>query len=152
MFEYGASLILALCFSALDKRSLVTCLIVGLNFMVNETFVRVTGIYDPWYWFGLADVICATALIKLDLGRVGAAVAGVYAIQTIMHAAYFVGGGSADVYWQCLTALGFIQLLIVATGGVGGGGRLAGLWRALFRVDHMGAAPHSGSAKRGSDR
>ena len=124
MTEYAIALLIAVCFGALDRNALAVALVIAWNFLVNETVVRLTGVYDAWYVFGLVDAISATFLIKFNFGRTGAAVAGVYATQVVAHIAYFLSGShNADVYWQSLTALAFIQLLFVIAGGIGGGGR-----------------------------
>lgn len=150
MTEYMIALFAIVAVSAMDRASFFTALVIGLNFCLNEVFVRQTGQYDPWLWFSLTDGACAALLMLNRFGRVGAAVAAIYCTQEIMHLAYFFSGrDSADVYWQSLTAMAFLQLLIVFGGAIHGGGRRLGYVRALRRISALDNPAHPRSSERG---
>lgn len=150
MTEYAIALFAALGISALYRPALGVALLVSYNFLLNETFVRLTDSYTPWMWFTLTDGLTATVLLMMGnwFGRTGAAVAAIYIVQTIMHLAFYVSGmGSPIIYWQSLTVLAFLQLSIITCGGLGGGGRAARICRRLFRMDKVGNPASSGLAQ-----
>lgn len=138
MTEYAMALIVTICIAAANREALLSALVVALNFCINESFVRIAGQYDPWLFFSFTDGLCAAVLVapyaKLpDFGRVGGAVAAIFCTQVIIHWAHWLTGSTSPyTYWQTLTAMAFVQLLILAAGGVNGMGRL-GRWVRRLR-------------------
>ena len=143
MTEYAIALFATLGIAAFYRPALGVALLVSYNFLLNETFVRLTDSYTPWLWFTLTDGLTATVLLLLGnwFGRTGAAVAAIYIVQTIMHLAFYLSGlGNPLIYWQSLTVLAFLQLSIIICGGIGGGGRAVRVCRRIFRMAKMGGA------------
>ena len=141
MAEYVILLAVAIALSAFSNNAFGAAMIVAFGFIVNETFVRLTGIPDPWWFFAIADACCATLLILLDFGRSGAGGAGIYATQVIMHVAFYLGGQKDyNAYLDALYEVALIQLLVLGVGGIFGGGRLS---RIMHRLRHMGGVGYN---------
>lgn len=155
MTEYILALIATLIVAALSREALYTACVVAVGFVLNEGFCRITGIYDCWPWFTLTDSLSVLVLIFRnkwlpDFGKIGAAVAAIFCTQIVIHWAYWLSGGTdADVYWQTLTSMAFVQLAIIALGGVSGGGKLYHWMRRLWPVSTVRHPVHRRQAERG---
>lgn len=150
MLDYALLLVATIALSALSYNAFGTAVIVAIGFMFNETFVRLSMSPDPWWFFAVVDACCATTIIALNLGKTGAAVAALFATQVLMHVAYYVGGEKDyNAYLDALYQLALMQLLVIAAGGMLGGGRLSRIVSRLRRVGHVGDPAHSRSLERG---
>lgn len=109
-----------------------TAIVLALNWLVNTWFVLHTQIYDPWLFYLFTDSISAWIVLYQPAGRIQSAIAGIYMAQILMHTVYGISkflnpSISASRYWEVLTILGFVQLLML---GVWAGG----YWcRAFYR-------------------
>jgi hypothetical protein len=91
--------------------------VVAINFLLNETFVRVTGLYTAWYWFTLTDTLAVLVLTRPQAGYLGGIMAASYLTQIIMHWGYVITPDADPyAYWQGLTAMAWLQLLILFSG------------------------------------
>jgi hypothetical protein len=132
----------------------ICALVLIANFIANETYVRITGQYTPWLYFLATDTIALIALTFPFSGRIGAILAATYATQLVMHLSYGIStSGVAYTYWQALTAMAWLQLLILFVGSVSNGcGRLNSHLRRLRGRVPVDLAPHPSrirSAPRG---
>lgn len=122
-----------------------TAIVLALNWLVNTAFVLATGVYDPWLFYLITDSISAWIVLYPPRGRVQSLIGGTYLAQIVMHAVYGISKFlhpdiSAERYWQVLTILGFVQLLII-------GGWAGGFWcRAAYRR-FVGRNPHLARAQ-----
>ncbi len=135
MWQYGiASLTLVVASLTVGRTStrLCTC-IVAVNYLINESYVRLTGATDGWIVFTLTDAICAALLTLPLMGRLGAVLAVTYATQLVMHWGYAITtGADAYLYWQSLTAMAWLQLIVLLYGISSDAGRvLCGLRRPV---------------------
>lgn len=152
MIEYAACLFFALAVAAMHPPAFGTAIVVAYNFLINEVFVRLTGTFDPWVWLTFMDMLSATALLVVSgwFGRTGACVAAVYVTQVIMHMAYALTGAKEPyIYWLSLTIMAFLQLAIIVTGGLCGGGRLDRLRHRASALVGLGRPAFGGSLERG---
>lgn len=155
MIEYAIPLFIVLCIVASNREALLSGLVVAANFCVNEVYVRTTGHHDAWLFFTLTDGLSAAALVAPwhrlpDFGRVGAAVGAIYLTQVLIHWAHWLAGASAPyTYWQTLTAMAFVQLIILTVGGVNGMGRPVRWSRRLWPVFPLSDTLARGQAERG---
>lgn len=151
MTEYMVTLLAVLALTALvDRPSFFAGLVIAWNFAANEAFVRATGWHDGWLFFSLTDGVAAVVLTstRRDFGKVGAAISAIYATQVLMHFAYWLSpNASAYFYWQSLTSMAFVQLLILALGGLYGGGRRYRHRSGIRRIPPLHSASHSRAAK-----
>ena len=88
---------------------------VSVNWFVNTLYVVQTGDTDPELMF-LATDLASLALVSWATGAAswGGVLASSYAGQIIMHLIHWTGQGDAYWYWQVLTGLGYVQLLLLA--------------------------------------
>jgi hypothetical protein len=144
------------CMTAGGSYERMSASVVLANGIANETFVRMTGDATPWMWFLATDTLACLILTAPHNGRVkmpqsgtvGAVLAATYATQIVMHLGYGMSSnGSAYTYWQSLTAMAWLQLLVLFVGGVSHGcGRLGRRIRghiplaAPAHLGRMGAA------------
>lgn len=160
MIEYAAILFVTIAIASLDRAALWTSLVVGLNFIANESFVRNWPGVDPWWYLSITDGLAGILLVKgcrftPDFGRVGAAVAAIYWAQVVAHFSYFLTPTASQYeHWRSLTAMAFVQLLILLVGGIHGGGRLARRRRAIRDVSALNFAADRRAAhdERGTGR
>lgn len=158
MTEYMLALVATMIVSALNREALYTACVVAIGFVLNESFCRATGIYDCWQWFTFTDAMSVVILVFRnrwlpDFGKVGAAVAAIFCTQIVIHWAYWLSGGTdADIYWQTLTSMAFVQLAIITIGGISGGGRLYHWVRRIRPVSAIRHTLHRGQAERGDGK
>lgn len=99
---------------------------VALNWLVGTAFAMTTGITDGW-WFNIGlDALTAVVILYHPAGRWQAALGVSYCFQLLMHIGYgarvvFASGADAMSYYDWLTGIAWIQLLIL-------GGWCGGLW------------------------
>jgi len=153
MTEYIIALVVVMALSVMERSALYTSLIIAVNFCINETYVKLSGVYDPWVWFSLVDGVTAIILLSSAFGRIGCIVSAMLCTQQIMHWAYGLSNsGNADIYWQSLTAIAFLQLAIVAGGAIYGGGRRYRGFSRIRRVPPLDNPAHSRATKPREDR
>ena len=130
----------------------VCALVLIANFGLNEGYVRMSGEYAPWVWFLFTDSAALIVLTMAFAGRVGAILAATYATQIVMHLGYGISAtGAAYTYWQSLTAMAWLQLLILFAGGMSHGcGRFVGHLRRRVPLDLEAHRPCF-SAREGAD-
>lgn len=139
------------CLSCGGSYERMSATVVLLNGIANEAYVRITGDYTPWAWFLTTDTLACLILTVPHNGRlrippsgtVGAVLAATYATQIIMHLSYGLSSnGRAYTYWQSLTAMAWLQLLVLFIGGMSHGcGRLG---RRIRRHLPVAAQTHLG--------
>lgn len=93
-------------------------IVLALNWLVNTAFVLRTGVYDPWLFYLITDSISAGVVLYPPAGRVQSLIGGTFIAQILMHVVYGVSkfmhpNISPERYWEVLTVLGFVQLLIL---------------------------------------
>lgn len=141
------------CLSCGGSYERMSASVVLANGIANEVYVRVTGDTTPWAWFLTTDTLACLILTSPHNGRVripqsgtvGAVLAATYATQIVMHLGYAMSiNGRAYTYWQSLTAMAWLQLLILFVGGMSHGcGRLG---RRIRRHLPLAAQTHLGRA------
>lgn len=108
-----------------------TAAAIGANWLANTAFVLVTGIYDPWLFFIATDAIAAGVVLYQPAQKVQAVIGWTYMAQIIMHVIYSVSTNNMAqfAYWQMLTAIAFVQLVLL-------GGWIGGAWYRRYRRAH----------------
>ena len=149
----------AICITCGGSYERLSASVVLANGILNEAYVRIASDFTPWMWFLATDTLACLILTAPENGRIripqsgtiGAVLAATYATQIIMHLGYGLSSnGGAYTYWQSLTAMAWLQLLILFLGGVSHGCRRAR--RRLRRRVPLALSAHSrglGSAKEG---
>jgi len=138
MTIYVVLLLACAALTACGNWSLRICALVLIaNFGLNESYVRMSGEYAPWVWFLFTDSAALIILTMAFAGRVGAVLAATYATQIIMHLGYGISTtGAPYTYWQSLTAMAWLQLIILFAGGMSHGcGRFVGRLRRGLSMD-----------------
>lgn len=112
------------------------------NWALGTAFVLLTGIYDPWWWFLALDAATAFVIMYHPAGRPQSAIGVTFIAQIIIHAVYAVSQRdiAAFAYWQILTWIAFVQLLLL-------GGWIVGFWWSRYFRDSRDldrAEPHGG--------
>ncbi len=135
-WTYAAPLFVLAGLSATGTRPMLrTALAILCNWLVNTVYVMATGIYDPWLLFIATDAIAAGVVLYQPAQRVQAVIGWTYMVQIIMHVIYSVS--PADMarysYWQTLTAIAFVQLVLL-------GGWIGGYWYRRYRRPDPGHA------------
>jgi hypothetical protein len=112
-----------------------TALAIGLNWLANTAFVVLTGVYDPWWYFIATDAVCCAVVLYQPAKKIQAVIGWTYMAQILMHVVYAVSNHAiaAWPYWQALTALAFLQLLLL-------GGWIGGSWYRRYRRPDSGHA------------
>jgi hypothetical protein len=163
MILLGACAIAA---SVCSRTGRVCGLVLTANFIAGETYVRMTGQFTPWVWNLAIDTLAllfltAPPVVKIlrfhfhppQSGQIGAVLAATYATQCIMHLGFGVSKhGEPYTYWQSLTAMAWLQLLILFGGSMSHGcGRFAGHY--LRRRVPLDSAAHPAglSARKGAE-
>lgn len=109
-----------------------TAFVLLANWTVNTAFVIASGIHDPWAWFVAVDALSAAIVLHQPAGKPQSVVGGLYMAQIVMHGVYGTLKLSGDPiaesnYWQLLTALAFLQIVVL------GGWTIGHHWRRLAR-------------------
>lgn len=127
-------------------------LVILSNFIANEAYVRLVADYTPWVWFLFTDTLALVVLTTRYAGQVGAVLAATYATQIIMHLGFGISSnGEPYTYWQSLTAMAWLQLLILFAGGMSHGcGRFVGRLRRRVPLDLAAHNPGL-SARKGAE-
>ncbi|WP_420140131.1 hypothetical protein [Sphingomonas sp.] len=152
-----ATLLVVSVFGMISGRTAAFCAIVLLtNFGAGQAFVSATHDYTPWVWNLFIDTAALLALttperIKIGgyhirfpmSGQIGAVLAATYATQIVMHLGFGLSkNGDQNVYYDSITAMAWLQLLILFGGSFPNGGRrLVHCFRLCCRVS-MDFAPH----------
>lgn len=136
---YVAPLCVIVALSATGTRPMLrTALALLGNWIANYAFVAMTGIYDPWYWFIATDAIAAGVVLYQPAQKLQAVIGWTYMAQIIMHVLYSLSPSNMAQfsYWQMLTAIAFVQLVLL-------GGWIGGHWlrrRRGYRRTDLGDA------------
>lgn len=104
-------------------------LAIFLNWVFGTAFVMLTDIYDPWRLSLILDTISATIIMYQPAGRMQAVIGCTYMGQIILHVIYAFSNQQvgAHPYWQMLTAMAFVQLLLLGGWTIDRGRRF--IWR-----------------------
>jgi len=148
MTSYAVLLVLCAVTTLCAAWSVRICAIVlVINFLLNESVVRLTGDYSPWLWFLATDTASLLILTAPFAGRIGAILAATYATQIVMHLSFGISkSGEPYTYWQSLTAMAWLQLLILFAGSMTHGCRRIGI-RLRGRVPFTVSAYHKSVRK-----
>ncbi len=92
-----------------------TSLAILLNWIAQTVFAETTGIYDAWWFFIVIDAITAAVIIRQPAAKVQALIACVFMGQILLHVVYAFSNHSVGAYpyWQLLTVMAFLQLLLL---------------------------------------
>lgn len=98
-----------------------TALAILLNWAIGTLFVMATDIYDPWWLFMGLDAAAAFVILYPPAGKIQALIGCTYITQILVHFIYSVSNHAiaAYSYWEVLTGVAFVQLLLLG-GWVGG--------------------------------
>jgi hypothetical protein len=125
-WPYLAPLIVVFCMTIMTGIGPMqrTAIALALNWLVNTAFVLSTKIYDPWLFYIIIDSISAWIILYQPAGRIQSVIGWTLIAQVVMHSVYGISKFlhpdiSATRYWQVLTIIGFVQLMIL--GGWAGG-------------------------------
>jgi len=117
--------LLVICACSLTGREQMirTAMAILANWIINSGFVLATGIYDPWWFFLATDALTAWVILYHPAGKAQALIGYTYIAQILMHCVYAVSNSvlAEYAYWQILTAIAFVQLLLL-------GGWIGGFW------------------------
>ncbi len=126
---YVIPLFIVCLFSIAGNRPMMrTALAILGNWVAGTTFVYATAIYDGW-WFSLViDALAASFVLHQPAGKTQALIGWTFMAQILLHVVYAFSNHDVGAYhyWQVLTAIAFVQLLLL--GGWIGGYR----WRRYF--------------------
>ncbi|MCW3836875.1 hypothetical protein ACFQ1E_11630 [Sphingomonas canadensis] len=93
-------------------------LVVFVNWVLGTVFALSTNITDGWWFNILIDLASAVALLRLGRGRWQVGLGLTYCIQLCGHLFYALtitrGQAAAWPYYSWLTAIAWLQLLLVA--------------------------------------
>ncbi len=116
------------------------------NWIINTSFVTLTGIYDPFYWFLAVDAVTAAIILRRPASVAQAGLGASYLIQIAMHTGYGLVwlsnphegasyAGARDLYLNWLDWVAYAQLAILAlwAGGHGRGRKVASFLRLRRR-------------------
>lgn len=130
-----------------------TAAVLFANWTINTAFVLTFKIYDPWAWYIATDTLSAAIVLYRPAGKPQSMIGGLYMAQIVMHCVY----GALEIsrkaiaensYWQVLTALAFVQLLVL------GGWASVHHWRRIARSSRgrRGASLAGAPSKKSVDR
>jgi hypothetical protein len=93
------------------------------NWIAGTGFVYLTGIHDAWAFSLLLDALAARIILHEPAGKTQAMIGWTYMAQILLHVVYAFSNHSVGAYpyWQVLTAMAFVQLLLL-------GGWIGGSW------------------------
>ncbi len=99
------------------------------NWFVGSAYVYATGIPDAWYFSLLLDTISAAIILHQPAGKVQALIGATFMGQILLHGVYAFSNHvlGANPYWQMLTAMAFVQLLLLGGWTIAPG--LRSLWK-----------------------
>lgn len=116
-----------------------TALVLLCNWIAGTAFVLATGIHDPWLLSIVLDGLSAFIILYQPAGRMQSVIGCTFIAQVMLHAVYFASDRAiaAYPYWQILTAMAFVQLVLL-------GGWVGGRWYRSYtnRSDHKAAVAH----------
>lgn len=143
MLSYLTGLVLIAGSLALFSRGAVErCASVLLaNWVAQFVYNEWAGTFTPWAWFTIVDLLSALVILWKPAGRWQAALGITYVAQIVFHFVYANGGLAQHDYWQVLTNIAWLQLLLLGVWGYGSGAsRFAVRWRArrADKVDNGG--------------
>jgi len=92
-----------------------TALAIFLNWCAQTAFAESFHVYDAWWFFIIIDTISAAAILHQPAGKVQALIGATFMGQILLHVVYAFSnhGVGAYPYWQMLTAMAFVQLLLL---------------------------------------
>lgn len=140
-FLIAYSVLLGLSAMCRSRQMLRVSLAMLGNWAVNSAFVASTGDFAPWLWFACIDFITALVILRNPAGKWQSAIGWVYIAQIVMHFCFAATNNPDGIYpyWLWLTRLAWVQIILVAAWGIGGGLR-AGIHRLFGRPHHP--VPH----------
>lgn len=127
--------------------------VLAVNWTILTAFVIASDIHDPWWIFIPIDAASAAIVMHQPAGKQQSVVGSLYMAQIVAHGVYGalkLGGESASAngYWQILSALAFVQLILVGGWAVGRyGGKLARHLRLRRHSAVAGAESRKGVAR-----
>lgn len=98
-----------------------TALVLLGNWIAEVAMVQISRDQFPWLFFMVADYMSALTIICMAKTRWQYAVAAIYAVQMVCHAAFGLSKQDAWAnyeYWYVLTYTGWAQLAALIGGGV----------------------------------
>lgn len=112
-------------FAREDGRIIRVMGVILLNWVAGMVFVGMTGWTDCWSFNIIIDASASVAILWRPAGRMQALLGVSYCVQIAMHGGY----GAAEImgvadpwkYYDALTAVAWVQLLII-------GGWCVGIW------------------------
>ena len=135
MISYLTGLVLIAGSLALFSRGAVErcASVIIANWVAQYVYNDWAGIFTPWVWFTLIDLLSGLVILWKPAGRWQAILGGTYAAQIVCHFVYANGGFAQHDYWQILTSIAWAQLLIL---GVWGHGSAFARLRIRWRAEH----------------
>lgn len=133
MISYLTGLVLIAGSLALFSRGAVErCASVLLaNWVAQYVYNDWAGAFTPWGWFTFIDALSAAAILWRPAGRWQAALGMTFAAQIVCHFIRAKGGLAQHDYWQVLTNIAWLQLMLLGVWGYGSSAsRFAVRWRS----------------------
>jgi hypothetical protein len=91
--------------------------IIILNWVAGYEFNELFGTFTPWVWTTMIDTIAAAVILWHPAGRWQAVIGATYVLQIACHSAFAAWSWGAHSYWLTLTAIAWVQLMILGTWG-----------------------------------
>lgn len=154
VFSYGLGLSIAVAFALTtgfvrgDDRIIRAIMVLLLNWVAGMVFVSLTGWTDCWPFNIIIDASASVVILWRPAGKMQALLGVSYCVQIAMHGGYGAAkiAGIADPwkYYNALTAVAWIQLLMI-------GGWSVAIWgRGIVRHRFGGHDPaHPAEGYRG---
>lgn len=133
MMSYLTGLVLIAGSLALFSRGAVErcASVIIANWVAQFVYNDWLGTFTPWGWFTIIDAISAIVILWMPAGRWQAILGGTYVAQIVCHFIYAKGGLVQHDYWQVLTNIAWLQLILLGVWGYGSGAsRFAVRWRS----------------------
>lgn len=120
-----------------------TAFVIVANWIAGTGFVYATGIYDAWWFSLLLVTVSAAVILHQPAAKTQAMIGATFMGQILLHVVYAFSNHNVGAYpyWQMLTAMAFVQLLLL------GGWTIASGIRHIWRRSHprlVGAASTTG--------
>ena len=133
MISYLTGLVLIAGSLALFSRGAVErcASVIIVNWIAQFVYNDWAGTFTPWVWFTLIDLLSGMVILWKPAGRWQAALGITYGAQIVCHFIYAKGGLVQHDYWQVLTNIAWLQLILLGVWGYGSGAsRFAVRWRS----------------------
>lgn len=121
MNEYFIGLmVVAMPLVLLSRGALARCsAVIILNWVLGYAFNEAFSTFTPWAWSTILDTISAIIVLWHPAGRWQALIGVTYALQLICHYAFALARWHPHDYWFVLTAIAWVQLMILGAWGCG---------------------------------